>query len=268
MATTAKKTTTDATSAPARPRATPRPRAKAVIRSPEADALPVPASDPAPAPAEPTPGELCRAELTAFTEHVLLARRLVLDSPGVGNQQMCADGVGEFMIRSHLVPWRGSYGGDHPAVEPTGNIARAEAAIRTWCARPLGGDVEDYSDAGLGKRLDAVRTAHAAWQTEFRERCIASHRRNSSYISVERMAEVFPQLGIEPWEPMRRVELTVTYDYMIPARQAGDDPIAFGRQVRERLLAALGELAGEASTREGCLYTDASRYVNVGVYSQ
>ena len=226
-----------------------------------------PTPDPAPSapPAEPelTPGEQCRAELTAFTDHVLLARKLVLASPGVPNQQMCADGVGNFMVRCHLAPYRGVDKDRHPAEEPSGNVAKAEERIRTWCASHLGGDIEDFSDVGLGKRLDAVQSAHRNWQAAFREQCISSHRKNRTYISVERMAEVFPQLDIAPWEPMYRVEIGVTYDYLVPASLIGDDAQLFQNQERDRLLAKLGELAEPVATRDGCLYSDTTRYVRM-----
>lgn len=234
---------------------------------------PIPAPDPVPtaepeAPVEPepevSPADVVRAELEAFQEHMILARRLVLETQGVRTGSLCSSGVANFMIRVHLSPYRGMSKDRHPNEEPPDNVPKAEATIRKWCATSLGVDIEDLSDVGLAKRLPVLQKTHADWLSGFREHCI----NNRSYIPVARMAEVFPQLGIALYEPTHRVTIQVSYDYAVPASRVGGNARTFQLRERERLLEALRGLAGPDATSEGCQYTDPQRCVILNVTPQ
>jgi len=238
-------------------------------------ATPVPAPEEA-APAapsvpaeEPTPADAARAELAEFQRHVLLARRLTLETPGVVNRNLCADGVAQFMTRTRLAPTsRRNSVRIHPSAETKEEAAKAEEDIRAWCGSTLGGDVKDFTDAGLAKRLPALQKAHAEWLVEFRRQSIEHHKSSAGYISLERMAEVFPQLGIPAYEPMLRVEINLSYDYMVPASRVGTSATEFSRRERERLLDAMRRLAGTDSSSDGCRFTDRQSYVQLSVYPQ
>jgi len=229
-------------------------------------AVPVP---PEPQP-ELSPGELFRAELLEFQERMLLARRLTLETSEVRTRQHCTDGVSDFMLRARLEPVTGMpHARRHPTQETPDEAAAACDRIRYWCVtQALGPDtvMEDYTDAGLAKRLTTLQSAHANWKRSFLAQLNEEHRRG--YISLDRLHQVLPQLRLTEPQDYMRVVFQVVFDYIIPRPGNGtpEDTVAYQAKQRERLLAALRRLPGDGSTYDGTLYADREAHVRVEVF--
>ena len=128
-----------------------------------ASPVPVPPAEP-----ELPVAERIRAELADFTARVILARQLTLGTSSVLSHRLCNDGVYNFMTRGHLYPIRVVHGNNrHPVDETREQAAAAEAQIRTWCAGHIGGEIEEFTDAGLARRLPMLQLAHQNWRTAF-----------------------------------------------------------------------------------------------------
>lgn len=200
--------------------------------------------------------------LARHADRMILARRLTLSDPRVVNGTLCNDGVRDFMIRAHLVqPVNRRI---HPSAELQPDATAAEEQIREYCRQQFGLllPLEDYSEVGLRKRIEAGVQAHEHWAREFRSLCLLKHR--EAYISTERMAEVFTQLGLDQYQPQRRVTISLNFDYNIPITGRASDP-TFARNEKTRLLEALREFAGTDASYESTRWNGGGNGISLNV---
>lgn len=223
--------------------------------------VPVPPAEP-----ELPVAERVMTELASFQERMILARQLTLGTDNVRSRALCATGVHTFMARGHLVPTHGQDGRQHPVRETAEDAAVAEQKIRDWVSEKLGGDITDFTSAGLRKRLVVLRAAHEQWKREFLQLIRDNHQNGS--ITRQRMNEVLPQLGLLNPQTRMRVALHADFDFIIdkPGNGTVEAIDAYRAALRDRLLAALRRLPGDGHTYEGTRYHDRATHVQVHAY--
>lgn len=231
-----------------------------------AEVIPTTDADPAPAGAKPRlTREAALAELeaafTAWTDQMLLARRLTMGTDNVKSQSLCKTGVEAFLAKGHLQPTH--HDRHHPATESSAQAAEAEAHIRTWVRGKLEGALEDYTATGLVKQAGKIRTAHEKWHKDFRELILVKYR--ESYIHLNRMQEVLPQLNMEPYDPRIYASIALNLDFHLPS--TGIDGADMGQKraaLVERIKAAFTEIMGADASQRDCNYTF-ERHLRVSV---
>jgi hypothetical protein len=207
-----------------------------------------------------------KAEIDAFADRVILARRLTLGTANVRSQALCSSGTTAFMTRGHLIPTKkDDVLSWHPVRETPEEAAAAETKIRAWCAKSVDGALEDFTATGLMKRAEKVRKEQEKWAKEFRELTVNNYKAN--YIRLERMQEVLPLLGMEQYEPQVHMQLSLNLnmDYYLPQGALnGLTPEVYAANERARLQEHMRAFAGERATWDNVQHPlNNARYLNV-----
>lgn len=227
----------------------------------------------APAETAPAPRLTREAAITAFNtaytawaDDMILARRLTLGTSNVKSKALCKSGTEQFMVRGHLQPTTGEHRSRYPVDEPADQAAEAEERIRTWVrAQVADMAMEDYTATGLMKRVPKITEAHEKWRTGFRDLIIAKYK--ETYIHLDRMQEVLPQLGMAPYEPRMYAHISLNMDYHAPAGSFGGSTQtdAMRQHLRDRLNEALREIMGPQALMNGCSYGFADRNISISM---
>lgn len=192
------------------------------------------------------------AAFAAFADQVVLARQLTLGTDRVRTQNLCNTGTKEFMAKGHLQPLHRTV---HPAEETQDEARDAEQRIRNWVRTKMDGALEDYTATGLMKQVPKIEAEHKKWHEGFRKLIIDNFK--SGYIYEPRMAEVLPQLGMEPYTPRWYASVTLSADWHAPLTNFGGSGLTtqqLNELLREKIVTALREIAGEGASSVGCNY--------------
>jgi hypothetical protein len=203
------------------------------------------------------------AAFTKFADQVILARRLTVGTHNVQSGDLCESGTIAFMVKGHLQrPTRSV----HPRSERPEEALASEERIRVWVRAKMDGALEDYTATGLMRQVTKIEAAQQKWHDEFRNLIIENFK--SGYIKAPRMAEVMPQLGMEPYEPRMYASVSMNVDWHAPASNFGGVTInsrQMGELLREKVAEALRQVAGEGHEANGCNYGIQVHNIRVGV---
>lgn len=200
------------------------------------------------------------AAFATWADQMILARKLTLGTDKVQSRELCSSGTAEFMTRGHLQPLTDR--NRHPVQERPAEAEEAEERIRTWVRTKFDGAIEDYTATGLVKRVPKIQEQHKLWHTSFRDLIISKYR--DSYITLERMQEVLPQLGMERYAPRVYASFSASLDWSVPLDDLpGESQADKQRLLKQHMMDALRVAMGPTASQERCSYPLSDRNVSL-----